>query len=128
MRGKFVGALTGSHAIKTKIHVWLEDRKRLEQDWRKVSSNVRLIAEETNTLGWQGDDVCHRHRGLANEVIAEFTSSRLRTEFATLSGNELLALRTFWVDFVAVGSMIATSTSAWRHSENRSVVVTCSRR
>ncbi|KAG6941928.1 hypothetical protein JG688_00018404 [Phytophthora aleatoria] len=49
MRGNFVGALTGFHAIKTKIQVWFEDRKWLEQDWRKVSSNVSLFAEETNT-------------------------------------------------------------------------------
>ncbi|KAF1785280.1 hypothetical protein GQ600_9055 [Phytophthora cactorum] len=56
------------------------------EDWRKVSSNVSLFAEETNTLGLQGDAVCDRHRVLANEVIAKFTSSRLRTEFATLPG------------------------------------------
>ncbi|KAG6942878.1 hypothetical protein JG687_00018809 [Phytophthora cactorum] len=48
--GKFVGALTGFHAIKSKIHSWFEDRKWLEQDWRKVSLNVSLYTEETNTL------------------------------------------------------------------------------
>ncbi|ETI32967.1 hypothetical protein F443_20294 [Phytophthora nicotianae P1569] len=86
MRSKFVGALTGFHAVKTKINMWFEDRKWLEQDWRKISSDVHLFAEETNTLGLSADAICDRHRVLANEVIAKFTSSRLRTDFATLSG------------------------------------------
>ncbi|KAF1791305.1 hypothetical protein GQ600_17150 [Phytophthora cactorum] len=85
MRGNFVGALTGFHAIKTKIQVWFEDRKWLEQDWRKVSSSVYVCRGDEH-LGLRGDAVCDRHRDLANEVIAKFTSSRLRTEFAALSG------------------------------------------
>ncbi|KAG6951418.1 hypothetical protein JG687_00013623 [Phytophthora cactorum] len=71
MRGNFVSALTGFHAIKTKIQVWFEDRKWLEQDWRKVSSNVSLFTEETNT--W----VCEEMLSViaTDEVIAKTTSS-----------------------------------------------------
>ncbi|ETI44531.1 hypothetical protein F443_10772, partial [Phytophthora nicotianae P1569] len=34
---RFVGALTTFHAIKAKCQVWVEDRKWLEQDWKKKS-------------------------------------------------------------------------------------------
>ncbi|KAG3023774.1 hypothetical protein PC128_g12310 [Phytophthora cactorum] len=124
MRGNFVSALTGFHAIKTKIQVWFEDRKWLEQDWRKVSSNVSLFTEETNT--W----VCEEMLSViaTDEVIAKFTSSRLRTEFATLSGKGTISFENIFgglcrgwlndshVDFCLKNLVI------------RSVVIACYRR
>ncbi|KAE9063599.1 hypothetical protein PF006_g30902, partial [Phytophthora fragariae] len=84
--GRFVGALTGFHGIKSKWHVWVEDRKWLEQDWRRVEANVSLFSVQANTTGMSVDAACQRHRILANEVISKFASSRLRTEFITQSG------------------------------------------
>ncbi|ETI45390.1 hypothetical protein F443_10013 [Phytophthora nicotianae P1569] len=84
--GQFVGVLTGFHALKTRGHMWIEGLKWLEQDWRKVTSNVSLFSNETKTQGSPTDAACNQHRMMANKLIAKFTSSRLLTEFRTLSG------------------------------------------
>ncbi|EGZ06300.1 hypothetical protein PHYSODRAFT_418207, partial [Phytophthora sojae] len=89
--GQYVGALTGFYAIKAKCTSWSKDRKWLEQDWRKVDSIVDLFAVETATAGLPRDAVPERHQGLANEIISKFTSSRLRTEFVTLSNKVLIS-------------------------------------
>ncbi|ETO80505.1 hypothetical protein F444_05007 [Phytophthora nicotianae P1976] len=65
--GAYIGSLVGFHAIKTKGHVWFEDRKWLEQNWLKIPSNVSLFARETRTQGLSADAVCNRHKALANE-------------------------------------------------------------
>lgn len=83
---KIVGTLTGFYTIKSKGRSWFEDRKWLEQDWRNSTQMWIFFAEETDTAGISADAVRGRHRVLSNEVISMFTSSRLRTEFATLSG------------------------------------------
>ncbi|RAW21522.1 hypothetical protein PC110_g8820 [Phytophthora cactorum] len=80
---RFVHASAGFYNINIKAKAWIDDRKWLEQDWRKVSSDVSLFAEETNTSGISGTAICDRHQVLANEIIAKFSSCRLRTEFLT---------------------------------------------
>ncbi|KAJ8542584.1 hypothetical protein ON010_g12229 [Phytophthora cinnamomi] len=69
---------------------WIDDRKWLEQNWRKVPSVVGLFAQETSTCGKMPNAIQDRHRELANEIIGKFTSSRLRSEFVTQSGNGLI--------------------------------------
>ncbi|KAE9297035.1 hypothetical protein PR003_g23610 [Phytophthora rubi] len=83
---RYVHSLLGFYAIKAKGRAWFADRKWLEQDWRKVKSDVALFAHETRTFGMSADSMGNRHRALANEVISKFTSSRLRTKFVTLTG------------------------------------------
>ncbi|KAL3657607.1 hypothetical protein V7S43_017411 [Phytophthora oleae] len=69
---------------------WFEDRKWLEQDCRKISSDVSLFAEATKTEGLSPDAVSNRHQSLANEVISKFASWKLRTKFVTPSGKGLI--------------------------------------
>eukprot|EP00644_Phytophthora_capsici_P014786 jgi/Phyca11/124193/e_gw1.53.336.1 len=83
----YVGALTTFYAVKSKTRFWFDDRKWLEQDWRKAESDVGLFEQETGTLGIFGDALRHRHHKLANEVISNFTSCPLSSEFATSTGN-----------------------------------------
>lgn len=47
---------------------------------------MELFAQETNTARLSADSVRRRHQAMANEVIAKFSSSRLRTEFVARSG------------------------------------------
>ncbi|ETM32925.1 hypothetical protein L914_19779 [Phytophthora nicotianae] len=110
--GAYIGSLVGFHAIKTKGHMWFEDRKWLEQNWLKIPSNVSLFARETRTQGLSADAVCNRHKALANEVIAKFASSRLLTEFMALSGNRTITFENILGGLCRGGSMTATSISA----------------
>ncbi|KAE9047748.1 hypothetical protein PR001_g4077 [Phytophthora rubi] len=88
---QYVYSLVGFYAIKAKGRAWFADRKWLEQDWRKVKSDVALFAHETKTFGMSADSMGNRHRALANEIISKFTSSRLRTEFVTMNGGGLIS-------------------------------------
>ncbi|ETL98205.1 hypothetical protein L917_04679 [Phytophthora nicotianae] len=110
--GAYIGSLVGFHAIKTKGHMWFEDRKWLEQNWLKIPSNVSLFARETRTQGLSADAVCNRHKALANEVIAKFASSRLLTEFMALSENRTITFENILGGLCRGGSMTATSISA----------------
>ncbi|KAG7375381.1 26S proteasome non-ATPase regulatory subunit 11 [Phytophthora pseudosyringae] len=129
--GQFVGPLTGFYAVKAKGKSWFQDRKWLEQDWRKLDSDVDIFANETNTAEISADGVRDRHQAMANEVIAKFTSSRLRTEFVTLSGGGIISFEHIvgslcrgWlndspIDFcldtigAAVGNYIGLSSLSW---------------
>ncbi|KAJ8579034.1 hypothetical protein ON010_g162 [Phytophthora cinnamomi] len=89
---QFVGALTGFYDIKSKVKSWIQDRKWLEQvDWRKIDADVHLFALETKTAGMSSDAVSDHHQLMANELIVKFTSSRLRTEFATISDSATIS-------------------------------------
>eukprot|EP00644_Phytophthora_capsici_P019271 jgi/Phyca11/47134/gw1.167.1.1 len=88
---QFVNCLAGFYDTKARAKAWIEDRKWLEQDWRKIKSDVALFADETSTCGILGDTISERHRVLANEVISKFASCRLRTEFVTLAGRGLIS-------------------------------------
>ncbi|KAG3252473.1 hypothetical protein PI124_g2925 [Phytophthora idaei] len=88
---QFVHASAGFYDIKTKGRAWFKDRKWLEQDWRKVTSDVDLFARQTKTSGLSANAVCDRHQVMANEVISKFASTRLRTEFGALSGQGLIS-------------------------------------
>ncbi|KAG7375572.1 26S proteasome non-ATPase regulatory subunit 11 [Phytophthora pseudosyringae] len=129
--GQIVGALTGFYAVKAKGKSWFQDRKWLEQDWRKIDSDVDIFAIETNSAEISADSVRDRHQAMANEVIAKFTSSRLRTEFVTLSGGGIISFEHIagslcrgWlndspIDFcldtigAAVGNYIGLSSLSW---------------
>ncbi|KAG2806669.1 hypothetical protein PC129_g4577 [Phytophthora cactorum] len=88
---RFVHASAGFYTNKAKAKAWNDDRKWLEQDWRKVNSDVRPFAGETNTSGISGTALCDRHQVLANEIIAKFSFCRLRTEFLTQSSRGLIS-------------------------------------
>ncbi|KAL3667193.1 hypothetical protein V7S43_008127 [Phytophthora oleae] len=83
---RYVGALTTFYAVKAKTRKWLADQKWLEQDWRKVASDVDLFATETGTAGLSLDSVRNRHWTMGNEIISKFVSSRMSSEFVTLTG------------------------------------------
>ncbi|ETP28009.1 hypothetical protein F442_22705 [Phytophthora nicotianae P10297] len=83
--GQYVGAATTFYHVKTKVRPWFEDRKWLEQDWRKIVSDVDFLAEETGTSGLSSDAVRARHWAIANGVISKFASCRLSAEFVTPS-------------------------------------------
>ncbi|GMF43238.1 unnamed protein product [Phytophthora fragariaefolia] len=70
--------------------MWLEDRKWLQQDWRRVFSDVSIFAKETSTDFISTDAIPARHWVLANEAISKFASSRMLTEFATVSGKGMI--------------------------------------
>ncbi|ETN23544.1 hypothetical protein PPTG_00124 [Phytophthora nicotianae INRA-310] len=83
---KFSGKLTWAlYYVKTKVRQWFEDRKWLEQDWRKIASDVDFLAVETGTSGLSSDAVRDRHWVIANEVISKFALIRLSAEFVTPS-------------------------------------------
>ncbi|ETO59279.1 hypothetical protein F444_22349 [Phytophthora nicotianae P1976] len=83
--GQYVVAATTFYYVKTKVRQWFEDRKWLEQDWRKIVSDVDFLAVETGTSGLSSDAVRARHWAMANEVISKFASCRLSAEFVTPS-------------------------------------------
>lgn len=89
--GRYIHASAVFYDIKAKGRAWFKDRKWLEQDWRKVKSDVDLFARQANICGLSANDVCDRHQALANEVISKFAFSRLRTEFRTRSGQGLIS-------------------------------------
>ncbi|OWY96644.1 hypothetical protein PHMEG_00033042 [Phytophthora megakarya] len=80
----------GFYAVQAKGHMWLEDRKWLEQDWKRIESNVNLFADETGCNELPTEAIPKRHQALANEVISKFASCRLRTQFLTLSGKGMI--------------------------------------
>ncbi|ETP37581.1 hypothetical protein F442_14608 [Phytophthora nicotianae P10297] len=82
---EYVVAATTFYYVKTKVRQWFEDRKWLEQDWRKIVSDVDFLAVETGTSGLSSDAVRARHWAMANEVISKFASCRLSAEFVTPS-------------------------------------------
>ncbi|KAG3113718.1 hypothetical protein PI125_g7082 [Phytophthora idaei] len=45
------------YAVKAMTRAWFEDRKWLEQNWRKIVSDVELFAVETGTSGLSAGDV-----------------------------------------------------------------------
>ncbi|ETP28142.1 hypothetical protein F442_22571 [Phytophthora nicotianae P10297] len=67
--GQYVGAATTFYYVKTKVRQWFEDRKWLEQDWRKIVSDVDFLAVETGTSGLSSDAVRARHWAMANERV-----------------------------------------------------------
>jgi len=76
--------------VKAKGKSSFQDRKWLEQDWRSLEADVELFSHETNTAGLSTDGLRRRHQAMANEVIAKFSSSRLRTEFSSRSGEGMI--------------------------------------
>lgn len=85
--GTYVGSLTTFYAVKSTVRKWFEDRKWLEQDWRKVESDVKFFGAETATAGLSASAIRERHRFMANEVISKFASTHFSCEFVPLSGN-----------------------------------------
>ncbi|GMF21873.1 unnamed protein product [Phytophthora fragariaefolia] len=101
---QFVGTLTAYHAFKSKGHMWFEDRKWLQHDWRWVSSDVSIFGNETSTDFISTDAVPDPHWVLVVEAISKFASSRMLTEFATVSGKGMRSpLRMLWAGFVGGG-------------------------
>ncbi|OWZ14076.1 hypothetical protein PHMEG_00012498 [Phytophthora megakarya] len=88
--GMYVGSTQGFYAIQAKGHMWLEDRKWVEQDWKRIESNVNLFADETGCNELPTEAIPKRHQALANEVISKFASCRLRTKFLTLFGKGMI--------------------------------------
>ncbi|ETI49472.1 hypothetical protein F443_06685, partial [Phytophthora nicotianae P1569] len=85
-------AMTAFYDMKAKCRSWIEDRKWLEQDWRKIDSVVELFDVATNTAGLVPDAVRIRYQEVANDAISKFASSPLRTTFVTRSN-------TLWLGF-----------------------------
>ncbi|ETM49131.1 hypothetical protein L914_06470 [Phytophthora nicotianae] len=84
--------MTAFYDMKAKCRSWIEDRKWLEQDWRKIDSVVELFDVATNTAGLVPDAVRIRYQEVANDAISKFASSPLRTTFVTRSN-------TLWLGF-----------------------------
>ncbi|KAG2865950.1 hypothetical protein PC113_g3262 [Phytophthora cactorum] len=101
--GKYVGTSKTFYAVKAMTRAWFEDRKWLEQNWRKIVSDVELFAVETGTSGLSAGDVRGRHWTTANEVILKFSSSQLSSEFLTPSG---------W-DFVSFENVVGGLCKRW---------------
>ncbi|ETP47172.1 hypothetical protein F442_06722 [Phytophthora nicotianae P10297] len=90
--GDYACAMTAFYDMKAKCRSWIEDRKWLEQDWRKIDSVVELFDVATNTAGLVPDAVRIRYQEVANDAISKFASSPLRTTFVTRSN-------TLWLGF-----------------------------
>ncbi|ETL29152.1 hypothetical protein F441_09395 [Phytophthora nicotianae CJ01A1] len=90
--GDYACTLTAFYDMKANCRSWIEDRKWLEQDWRKIDSVIKVFDVATNTAGLAQDAVRIRHQELANDVISKCASSPLRTTFVTRSN-------TLWLGF-----------------------------